>query len=164
LRSAILADRMNVTLPVVIGNMAAELTEDADVHLLIDGQRINGIARRDGIYEFQLPRVPDGAHVVSRTGVPKALGLTSDPRKLGVALRRIVVWRGRWLRVMEADDPALTEGFHRFEADHCFRWTNGDASLPASLFKGLAGACTIELMVARTSRYPLAASPRRRAA
>jgi hypothetical protein len=39
-----------------------------------------------------------------------------------------------------------------------FRWTNGDALLPAALFSGLDGACDLELLVASTSGYPLLAA------
>jgi hypothetical protein len=149
---------------VLVGDMAAALTDDADLHLLIDGQRINGTVHADGVYEFRLSQTPRHAQIVSRAGVPKALGLTRDPRLLGVALRRIVVWRGRRLRVLDADSPALIEGFHGFEAEHGFRWTDGNAALPTSLFEGLSGTCTIELAVACTARYPLAAPPPRRRA
>lgn len=144
--------------------MAAELTDEADLHLLIDGQRVNGLARPDGVHEFRLRQPPTDARIVSRACVPGASGLTRDPRRLGVALRQIIVWRGRRLRVWEADNPALTDGFHAFEPARAFRWTNGDAALPSSLFEGFAGTCTIELTIGCTARYPLAASPERRRA
>jgi hypothetical protein len=59
------------------------------------------------------------------------------------------------LRVMEADDPALGEGFHGFEPDDGLRWTNGDAGLPAGLFAGLDGPMVLESHVAGTTSYPL---------
>jgi hypothetical protein len=120
---------------------------------------------RERMYEFRLSRPPVNARIVSRSGVPRELGISHDQRRLGVALRHIVVWGGRRLRVMGANDPALTSGFHGFEGDHGFRWTDGDAALPPSLFDGLPGTCMIELTVACTARYPMVtARPRRRAA
>jgi len=145
--------------------MAVPLTDEPDLHLLIDRQRVNGNIRANGVYEFRLPRPPVDAHIVSRSGVPQHFGLSGDPRRLGVALKRITVWRGRRLRIMEASDPVLISGFHGFEEDNGFRWTDGDATLPPSLFDGLAGSCMIELTVACTARYPLiTVTPRRRAA
>jgi hypothetical protein len=141
------------------------LTDEPDLHLLIDRQRGNGAIRPNGVYEFRLPRAPADVHIMSRSGVPQILKISHDRRRLGVAVQRIVVWGGRRLRVMDANDPALSDGFHGFEADHGYRWTDGNATLPASLFDGLSGACTIELTVGCTARYPLAIqSSRRRAA
>ena len=144
--------------------MPADLTDEADLHLLIDGRRVNGLARLDGVHEFRLPQPPTDARIVSRACVPQVFGLTRDPRQLGVALRRIIVWRGRRLRLWEADNPALIDGFHAFESAHGFRWTNGNAALPSSLFEGFAGTCTIELTIGCTARYPVAALPERRRA
>jgi hypothetical protein len=145
--------------------MPEPVTDEPDLHLLIDQKKVHGAKRANGVYEFRLPRPPVDAHVVSRSSVPLELRISQDRRRLGVALQRILVWGGRRLRVMDANDPALTSGFHGFEADNGYRWTDGDATLPASLFDGLSGACTIELTVACTARYPLATqSSRKRAA
>lgn len=46
----------------------------------------------------------------------------------------------RRVRSIEADDASLCEGFHAFEVDEEFRWTNGNALLPASLSDGLDDA------------------------
>ena len=145
--------------------MVEPLTDEPDLHLLIDRQRVNGLVRVSGVYKFRLSRPPNDARIVSRSGVPQELGISDDQRRLGVALRRIAVWGGRRLRIMDANDPAFTSGFHGFEEDHGFRWTDGDATLPPSLFDGLAGTCMIELTIGSTARYPLAAhSSQRRAA
>jgi len=37
---------------------------------------------------------------------------------------------GRAAAVIEADDALLADGFHTFEPDNCFRWTDGDALYP----------------------------------
>ena len=60
------------------------------------------------------------------------------------------------LRVVEATDAALTDGFHPYEAENGARWTDGDARLPATLFRGFGGACELELHVGGTMQYPLA--------
>jgi hypothetical protein len=75
-----------------------------------------------------------------------------------VAIRQIRLWQGVRLHVLDAADPALCDGFHDYEADNGFRWTDGDARLPAALFSGLDGACDLELLVDGTARYPLLAA------
>jgi hypothetical protein len=130
-------------------------TDAPDLHLLVDGRRVDGRQRRNGVHVFRLPAAAGEVRVVSRAGVPAELGLARDPRLLGVALRRAMLWRGASLRIIEASDPSLGDGFHLFEADNGFRWTNGDASLPAALFGGIGGPAELELHVGCTTRYPV---------
>ena len=59
----------------------------------------------------------------------------------------------RCLHMMDAGDDALTDGFHSFEADNSFRWTNGDATLPPKLFRGVEGPLELSLYVSATTRY-----------
>jgi hypothetical protein len=129
------------------------LTEEPDLHLLVDGFRVDGCRQRGGMHGFRLLWRPDSVRIVSRAGAQDELGLARDPRVLGVAVRRIILWRGRHPTVVEADDPRLSEGFHEYETDNGFRWTNGDAVLPPSLFgHGITG---FDLHIASGTRYPL---------
>jgi hypothetical protein len=130
-------------------------TDEPDLHLLVDGKRTDGRRRPNGVHQFRLPRKAREIRVVSRTGVQAALGLTRDPRPLGVALKEIRLWRGAHLRMIEACDPSLGQGFHAFEEVNGFLWTDGDARLPATLCEDLDGPCELELHVACTARYPL---------
>jgi hypothetical protein len=139
---------------------AVPLTDDPDLHLVVDGQRVDGKAQAGGIYAFRLLRRPSSARVVSRAGSPEELGIARDPRLLGVALRQAVVWRGPQMRLIEASDPALGHGFHQFEETNGLRWTDGDALLSARLFDGIDGACDVELHVGCTTQYPLFAPER----
>jgi hypothetical protein len=136
------------------GGGETALTQEADLHLLADGERVDGLCRTDGRYVFNLPRHPHEVRVVSRAGSPAELGLARDPRRLGVAVRQIRLWHGARLRVLDASDPLLADGFHGFEADNGFRWTDGDASVPAALFAGSDGACELELLVTGSTQYP----------
>ena len=115
------------------------MTEDPDLHLVVDSVRLDAVLRQGAAHRFRLAAKPTSVHVVSRAGVPMELGTARDPRVLGVALRRIEIRRGPRLRIMEAADPALADGFHVFEPDDNLRWTNGDGGLPAALFDGLDG-------------------------
>jgi hypothetical protein len=79
--------------------------------------------------------------------------LARDPRVLGVALRRIVLRQGARLRLIEAADGSLAKGFHGYESDNLFRWTDGDALVPAALFDGVQGISELELHVVCLTRY-----------
>ena len=48
---------------------------------------------------------------------------------LGVAVRQVRLWQGARLRTLDASDESLVEGFHAFEPDNGFRWTDGDAAV-----------------------------------
>jgi hypothetical protein len=70
-----------------------------------------------------------------------------------VALRRIDIRRGRRVRVIGAEDSRLTQGFHAFEADNGFRWTDGDAVLPRALLGAPFGPLELWLHCAGTACY-----------
>jgi hypothetical protein len=135
------------------------LTEEPDLHVLADGRRVDGRHMPNGHCLFDLPRRPRELRVVSRSAVPAELGLARDPRVLGVAVREVRLWQGTKLRVLEAADASLAEGFHTFEPDNLWRWTSGDAALPAALFADIEGACQLELLVGGAMRYPLFSEP-----
>jgi hypothetical protein len=129
------------------------LTQDPDLHLLVDGVRRNASIRHRGLYVFELPDRPASVRLVSRASVPQELGLARDPRPLGVAVRRIALLHAGRLAAITADDAALADGFHAFEADNAFRWTDGDAVVPAALFDGVEGPARLEVMVGCTTTY-----------
>ena len=91
--------------------------------------------------------------IVSRAPAPQELGLSRDPRCLGVAIRRIVVRQRTRFQKFDANDKRLVEGFHAFEADENFRWTDGDALLPPEMFAGLTGPIEVVLHIALTAQY-----------
>jgi hypothetical protein len=128
-------------------------TDDPDLHLLVDGRRVHVSWVCGGLHHFRLPARPRTVRIVSRAGVPQELGTARDPRRLGVALRQIIVSQGEHVRRIEAASPLLTEGFHAFEPDNAIRWTEGDASVPAELFAGANEPGTLTLHLNGTTRY-----------
>jgi len=128
------------------------LTQDADVHLIVDGTRVDG-SRSAGRTVFRLATVPSTVRLVSRAASPAELGLMRDPRVLGVAVRRIEAWQGARLAVIEAGDDRLADGFHGFEADGGIRWTDGDAAVPPDLFAGFSGHLEVVIHLAGTTWY-----------
>ena len=135
------------------------LTDEPDLHLLVGGRRVEAVRRPRGCYAFRLSPGSGAIRIVSRAAAPDVIGLARDPRLLGVALRRIILWRGRRPTVIDSVDQRLSHGFYAHEGDNDFRWTNGDAVLPASLLDDGKRVTSIDLHVAATMRYPLLEYP-----
>jgi len=105
---------------------------------------------------------PSGVRIVSHASAPDELGLSRDPRPLGVALRSITLLAGPRRHLVEASDTCLRDGFHGYEPDEGIRWTNGNSGLPADLFSACSGPLDIEITTAGATQYldegaPLAA-------
>jgi hypothetical protein len=130
------------------------LTNEADVHLLVDGERIDGRMSDDGRYLFCLNlHKPCDVWIVSRASAPDELGLTRDPRQLGIAIQRIMIWRGARLRLIEASDPLLRIGFNGYEPAEGIRWTTGEAQIAEELLGELIGSVDVELLTTHKARY-----------
>jgi T5SS/PEP-CTERM-associated repeat protein len=129
------------------------LTEEPDLHLVVDGVRVEAAERTDGVYVFALSRVPSEVRVASRLAVPQELGVARDPRSLGVAVKRIAVRRGSRFKVLLAGDASLRDGFHSVEPGSGLHWTDGDAIVPAGVFDGFAGECEVVVQVDGTTLY-----------
>jgi hypothetical protein len=130
------------------------ITDDPDLHLIVDGKRVEVCGQIDQAWMFRLPGRPDSVHIASREVVPAELGLARDPRSLGVALRGVMVRQGTRFELIEAGDARLVDGFHEYEARDDHRWTDGAATLPAELFAPFQGPVEIVLTLAATTRYP----------
>ena len=130
------------------------LTDDADVHLLVDGKRLDAFEQRQDGLVFRLNTRPRTVRIRSRAAVPQELGLARDERSLGVAIRRIVLAQARRQRAIEADAASLADGYHAFEAQTGIRWTDGDAAVPAALFAGMSGPGLLILQFGAMTRYP----------
>jgi hypothetical protein len=128
-------------------------TDHPDLHLLVDGRRVDAASRSGVLHIFRLAAGPTTVRIVSRTGVPQELGVARDPRCLGVGLRQITVTQGQRVRAIEAENERLIVGFHAFEADNGLRWTDGDATMPAHLHAGFAGPVEVALHIGGTTRY-----------
>ncbi len=132
---------------------ALPLTADPDLHLLVDGRRVDRSWSVGEAFAFVLTRSPIDIRIVSRAASPQELGLARDPRCLGVALRNLLIRHGSCCRAIGAEDAMFEYGFHDYEADNGFRWTDGDAIVPTGLFAGVAGPVEVVLTVASTAKY-----------
>jgi hypothetical protein len=130
------------------------LTEDPDLHLIIDGVRLDPQQRDGARYRFHLPSRPASLLIASREVVPAEFGIARDPRSLGVALRQVVVRQGAKSLVLYADDPRLTVGFHPYEADCNLRWTDGRADLAAEVFAQFGKGAEVMVHLGGETQYP----------
>lgn len=131
------------------------LTEDPDLHLLVDGRRIDAMPGPARFRVFALPPGPRAVHIKSRETVPAELGLARDPRSLGVGVRRITLRHAGRATMIEAADPRLVNGFHGYEPAEDMRWTNGDAALPVALLEGVSEGAMLVVELAGATQYPL---------
>ncbi len=130
------------------------LTEDPDLHLLVDGVRLKPSEAEGSGLVFTIRGRPARVDIVSRDAVPAELGIARDPRSLGVALRRLELFRGEASVAVEANDPCLTEGFYAYEPKGNLRWTTGRATLPAELLALPGrGPLIVMLTLAGSTRY-----------
>jgi hypothetical protein len=129
------------------------LTDDPDLHLWVDGKRIDPLERTVERCAFRLPPRPRSVRIRSRSAVPQELGVARDDRCLGVSVRRIVLAQARRQQALDAEAAALVEGWHRFEPEDALRWTDGDAAVPASIFAGMTGAGMLIVQMGATTQY-----------
>ena len=140
------------------------LTRDADLHLLADGVRLDAATVADGVWRFRLDGPVADLRIASRSGVPSVVSQQWDHRRLGVALRRIVLAQPRLRRTLHWHDERLVDGFHAAEPVGRQRWTNGRASLPEPSLRRLLAGATVDLHVADTLQFYECAAPEQRSA
>lgn len=115
--------------------MMAARSVEADLHLWLDGRRIDPVEVVGTRRRFLVPRSATTPRLRSSTVAPiDHAGIIGDERLLGVPVWRVVVRLGETVRELSLDDPAFAQGWHGVERDdaHVYRWTNGDALLPIS--------------------------------
>jgi hypothetical protein len=143
------------------GRLPTDTTDDPDLHLVVDGARLDATHVGGAAYCFTLDGPPAGTlRLCSRSGVPSRLGITRhDHRRLGVALSGIELRQLGLLSTFAPDAPWFVEGgCHPAEDGYC--WTDGAFDLPARLFAHLTGPFTLTARIERPGmRYP-AALPR----
>ncbi len=116
-------------------------TEDADLFLLADGQRI-APAMTGSVCRFTLPPGVTDVRLQSRHTVPAWMDPAShDRRRLGIAIGSLSLDG----QPVALDDPRFGSGWHAPEPH--WRWSDGDAGLTVS------GAAVLEVAVAMSGRY-----------
>jgi hypothetical protein len=142
------------------GYTAGDTTDDPDLHLVIDGARVDPTTIEDEIFTFALDRPPAGTLLLcSRSGVPSLLGHGRvDHRPLGVAIREVILDNAGIATRFEHDAPQLREGGCHLPEDG-FCWTDGEFELPARFYDHLNGALMVTVHTKRHGlRYPISAA------
>jgi len=134
-------------------HLTPPLTDDPDLHLVVDGTRVDPALRRGSLYRFRLPRCLKTLIIASRTAVPAELGIARDPRPLGVAVRQVAVQQGAKYTQLNADDERLTAGFHAYEPSYRLRWTDGRGELPVQALHRFDEGAELLLQLGGATRY-----------
>jgi hypothetical protein len=139
-----------------------QLTDDADLHLLADGERLDAVSVGPSLWRFRLRAPVSDLRIASRCAVPSMLGIDQDQRQLGVAVRRIVLAQfGLKKLTLSWDDPRLRVGFHAPEPAQQHRWTDGEAVLPPRLLAPFGEGAIVELYISGRLLYPMVEAPAR---
>jgi hypothetical protein len=131
------------------------LTEDPGLHLIFEDKRVAPSDVASDRYTFEVVGAGGDLRIVSRSAAPAELGANHDQRRLGVALRWIVLSQ-RGLRLeIAADSPVLAEGFYPYETEGDWRWTDGAGVLPSSILSTFVAGQPIgvEIHVGCTAVY-----------
>jgi hypothetical protein len=129
------------------------LTDDPDLHLLVDGRRIDAIERTAARHVFRLGMRPSVVRIRSRATAPQEIGIARDPRCLGVAVRSIILAQPGRRQIIGAREASLADGFHSYEAGDNLRWTDGGAAIPAEYFAGLSAPWMLILNLGASTHY-----------
>lgn len=132
--------------------VSRNLTDDPDLHLLVDGVRLDPVEIDNTKYRFISDSNARSVMIGSHTVVPALVGTARDHRRLGVAIREIAAIAPEGTIRLDYAADLLATGFHEAEPDGCLRWTNGAAELPIGALNRGSGFA-IELTVACFAQY-----------
>ena len=107
------------------------LTSDLDMHLEVNGKRVDPVIR-SVVARFFVPADAYEVWLVSPTARPYDTIGTGDSRNLGLYIGALRIDDGFDVRDIAIDDPLLCVGFEAVE-EGLRRWTADRARLPAAL-------------------------------
>ncbi len=131
-------------------------TEDPDLHILADGQRISPISDRASRYVFMVPAGTQSVTLASRFCIPadKMISHHRDTRRLGVRVDWIAIRADDNESILPADHPTLRDGWHDAEqsGSTMWRWTDGAATIP---WENVAGMAMVTVRCTPVDQYPI---------
>ncbi len=141
------------TLPSTV-ELTESVTTEGDLHLIVDGKRIDPFERTENSYFFNIPSGAKVMRLRSRSSEPSKLGISPDSRKLGVCISSLTVeTMDKSLLISFSPDHRLfNEGFYEAEGQ-AQRWTNGDAALPSLLLGYSIEALTLRVVAKSLDQY-----------
>ena len=133
-----------------------EAAADPDVHLLVDGKRIQPMSNQDGRYVFVVPQGAQAVLLASRHYIPadRMISDIRDTRRLGVRVGWMAIRQDAQETVLSADNPTLREGWHDAETDGAtsWRWTDGAAMIP---WDNVSDATVLTICCIVSNWYPI---------
>jgi len=129
---------------------------DPDLHLLVDGRRIQPITDSGSRYVFMLPASATSVLLASRFCIPsdRMIADVRDTRRLGVRVSWISICSVNGERLFPADHPALQSGWSDAERDlhSIWRWTDGAAVIP---WANVQGTTIVTVCCTPADPYPI---------
>lgn len=139
-------------------------TNDPDLHLIVDGRRINPVRPAERHYLFIVPAGSDRVRLVSRSGFRfDTAPWIADERRMGVQLCALTVRSSGEVKPVALDDPNLDEGWWTPEWHSptiLRRWTDGDAVLPLPVPDNAADIVLLDIELGAPMEYRLPAGDR----
>ena len=108
------------------------LTDDPDLHLIVDGVPLRPLLVTESLYRFVVPGAAAGVVIASRAAIPREVyDDHPDGRRLGVMLRRITLTQHDTPCDLPLDTLPDGAGFHPPEQNGAlrWRWTDGRARM-----------------------------------
>jgi hypothetical protein len=143
------------------GRIESDTIADPDLHLVVDGRRLNPAAVQRHAYTFAFAARPAGpVSLRSRSAVPSLIGISRhDHRRLGVLIARIEVRQPGIDTIYDGEAPFFLEG-GCYPPENGYVWTDGELTLPPRLFAHFSGDFTVTIHTERPGlRYPRPNAP-----
>jgi hypothetical protein len=127
-----------------------------DVHLTVDGKRIQPTSDRNGRYVFMVPAGATAVSLDSRFCIPadQMIPGMRDTRRLGLSVDWMAIRTATAETILAADHPSLTAGWHDIEHDNgtMWRWTDGAATIP---WANVQGSAVLTIKCKPVAQYPI---------
>lgn len=111
-----------------------EAVEDPDLHLIVDGRRIQAVSDSDARFVFAVPAGAKSVTLASRSSIlaDQMDPMVRDTRRIGVRVLWAAIRAGENETILSADHPSLRNGWHQVDTHGSapWRWTNGAATIP----------------------------------
>lgn len=129
-------DAIRSRLDILARRLGWSTTPDMDLHLVVDGVRVDGDAD-DELARFLFPASAEKVELRSATFVPERQGICGDSRRLGVAVTGMTLEDGFRHRVDLSIVDDLLDGLHELQEEQGqrWRWTKGAVPLAPSLWQ-----------------------------
>ena len=133
-----------------------EAVEDPDLHLMVDGRRIEAVSDRDARFVFAIPAGAKSVTLASRSSIlaDQMDPMVRDTRRIGVRVLWAAIRAGDNETILPADHPALRDGWHQVETHGSapWRWTNGAATIP---WENIDGSAVLTVRCYPSGWYPV---------